>query len=159
MAEAKGKPAPPPFDDFLVYGPIMHKSEGRRMVVLVHRLEKRRTSMSYARYLMSTSLGRVLLKSEHVDHKDDNKLNDVISNLQILTPLENSKKSARPRTMVQLTCSFCSKDFERRKGQEPALRPDYKNTYCSRKCLGSAWQKAQAKVGFKAPNVGRPRKT
>lgn len=49
--------------------------------------------MTYARWLMQEHLGRKLEPWEHVDHKDENRLNDLIENYQILTLAENTRKS------------------------------------------------------------------
>jgi hypothetical protein len=131
-----------PYDEYVVYGPILHKSEQRRMVVLIRASDGYRTSTSYARYLMSVHLCRCLNYNEHVDHKDDNKLNDDISNFQILTPKENRSKSARPKTMIELRCDICDEIFFRRKGN---CHKGYKHTFCSRTCNGIHWQRTNAR--------------
>ena len=43
------------------------------------------------RYVMERHLGRELKYSEHIHHKDRNKLNNSIGNLQIMTQSEHSK--------------------------------------------------------------------
>lgn len=65
-------------------------TEQRRMVQLASGKEQK--TISYARYLMSVKLGRELRPDETVDHIDNNKLNDDINNLQILTWKENIDK-------------------------------------------------------------------
>ena len=45
------------------------------------------------RYLLAVKLGRYLTDEEQVDHIDDDKTNDNIDNLQILTVKENAVKS------------------------------------------------------------------
>ena len=49
--------------------------------------------MSYARWLMTQYLQRRLAPDEHVDHINDNSLDDRIENYQLLTPAENNSKS------------------------------------------------------------------
>jgi hypothetical protein len=138
MPVRRAQLGPPPFEGFLVYGPTLHKGEGRRYVFLVDPNDKHhRTTLSYARYLMSVHLGRRLDRTEEVDHKDNNRLNDTLDNLQILTPLANHQKSAKPRTFVDLTCTFCRKVFKRRKGNEPAPNR-VKVSYCNHKCKADA---------------------
>lgn len=106
-----------PYQDYWMYI-VLHKGENRRMVNLIKIMDtKERTTISYARYLMSVHLGRFLEKDEHVDHIDDNKLNDVLSNLQILTPEQNKIKqeqlySSINSKYVQLNCSYCNKVFD-----------------------------------------------
>ncbi len=112
-------------------------SEPRRTVILV-RYDNSRTSTSYARYLMSCHLGRYLGDDEYVDHINDDKLDDRIDNLQILSPAENVSKSSR-KTYLRCICPVCEKEFEVAKkrtflsgcGNKP-----YQN--CSRSCGGRA---------------------
>jgi len=54
----------------------------------------------WARYKLEKKLGRPLRADETVDHKDEDKTNDRISNLQVLTLAENSTKSADPKYII-----------------------------------------------------------
>ena len=86
-----------PFDEPIakVYGPYVVTPNGgppRRQVV-IHLHSGRRTSMSYARWQMTQHLGRKLDPTEHVDHVNENPLDDRIENYQLLTPAENARKS------------------------------------------------------------------
>lgn len=65
--------------------------EGRKTIALVEYGGKR-TSTAYARYLLACHLGRFLKREEHVDHIDNDKSNDEIGNLQLLSPEENRSK-------------------------------------------------------------------
>lgn len=103
-----------------------------RRVVLLQKKDGTRTSTSYARYIMSVALGRYLTNEEEVDHIDDDKLNDVISNLQILTPKENRAKN-RTKTYVELLCPGCNTPFIREKNQTHLSKGGYFSS-CSRKC-------------------------
>ena len=109
-------------------------SEPRRVVLLV-RNDGTKTSTSYARYLMSSHLGRYLNKDEHVDHIDNDKMNDVIENLQILTQKENNAKG-RSRTYIELQCPICNKMFSREKRQITHKLKNGKTPTCSRRCGG-----------------------
>ncbi len=75
---------------------ITHKKEGRRYVVLVRR-DQTKCCTSYARFLMSVKLGRRLRKEEQVDHIDEDKTNDSVDNLQIITQKDNLHKNAKFR--------------------------------------------------------------
>ena len=78
------------FEPYLLYDPVLHKKENRYYVYLINPFNKKdRTSTSYARYLFSVKLGRRLSSTEEVDHIDNNKLNDELSNLQVLSPEKN----------------------------------------------------------------------
>lgn len=95
------------------YGPYLRSFENgsrpRRQVILM-RVNNTVTSMSYARYLMEDNLGRELLPDEHVDHVDNDPLNDVVENLQILSPAENNRKSNVGKW--QDTCSRGHSDWK-----------------------------------------------
>ena len=105
--DSKSSPAPKPFEGYRIYGPYLSKKEQRRMVALVS--DKHRTTMSYARYLLSVKLGRRLLESEEADHIDDDKTNDHINNLQILTQKENLEKAKPPEIIC--VCPMCDETF------------------------------------------------
>ena len=69
-------------------------SEGRKTLSLYNSHEDR-SSTQYARYLISVHIGRFLEPSEHVDHIDNDKKNDDMSNLQVLTLAENNIKNTQ----------------------------------------------------------------
>jgi hypothetical protein len=119
------------FIQYKVYGPIYHKRIDRYMIHLVS--SERRTSMTYARYLMCIKEGRWLNMDEHVDHINDDRLDDRIENLQILSQLENNRKSAKGRTMVELSCPRCNKIFTRERRQTHIVKGGNPST-CSRSC-------------------------
>lgn len=122
-----------PFEGYKLYV-VLHKKEGRRManLVKINTNSKDRTTMSYARYLMSVHLGRFLTDDEHVDHKNDDKLDDRIGNFQILTQAENSAKYhvLHPKSMTDLICPECNTSFQI-ESRNFKFKP---NACCSRKC-------------------------
>lgn len=135
----KRKSGESPFNDFWVYGPILHKTEGRYFVYLVNKKTGEKTSTSLARYKMSIHLGRILTNNEFVDHIDENKKNDSLENLQILTRKENNEKSRLHRKtkkqMVKLCCPGCGCEFERERRQTHLSKNNVFTT-CSRSCGG-----------------------
>ena len=80
-----------PFASDWKLGYLQKNREGRNIVCLVNN-NKERTTIAYARYLMSVKLGRYLTADESVDHIDNDKTNDSLDNLQILEPLQNIQK-------------------------------------------------------------------
>lgn len=72
---------------------ITTNDEGRRLVIFIQN-GKPVHGTPYARYLMAVKLGRFLRDDEQVDHIDNDKTNDAIENLQILTQTENIRKYA-----------------------------------------------------------------
>lgn len=137
-----GKKGEYPYDKYYVYV-VFHKKEKRNYAILCP-IDKtsglKRTSVSYARYLMSVKLGRFLLPTEQVDHIDDDKQNDDVSNLQILTNIENVSKECKHRKqsigtlMVRLKCPVCGREFIRRKGLTHLTKNRGNVTTCSRNC-------------------------
>ncbi len=119
-----------PFKGYKLYI-VFHKKMKRRMACLVSK--KNRTTISYARYLMSVHLGRKLKKTETVDHINEDKLNDSLENLQILSNADNIKKSAKGRAMATLKCPVCSNFFTKEKRQTHLIKGG-NPTCCSRKC-------------------------
>ena len=113
-----------PFDQYYIYK-IFHKNEQRYYICLTSiNDEKIRHTISYARYLMSVKMGRFLTDEETVDHIDNDKLNDSIDNLQILSLADNNRKEANRigKKMVILMCPNCHKIFERCRHQSNICR-------------------------------------
>lgn len=127
-----------------VNGPYTHTTgrlAGRKYVSITYD-DGTRTSMLYSRWLMQEHLGRTLLTSEHVDHKDEDPTNDTLNNLQILSLSENSKKSARLRrsiTYVTITCPVCGDEAVKQKRHVDHNKKLGKaGPYCGRRCAGKA---------------------
>lgn len=80
-----------PFASSWKRGYLQKNREGRTIVCLFNS-NKDRTTIAYARYLMSVKLGRLLEATEEVDHIDNDKSNDSIENLQLLSGAENRQK-------------------------------------------------------------------
>jgi hypothetical protein len=121
------------YEGYKIYGPYGSR---RKIVALVS--PNHRTTMSYARYLMSLHLGRTLTADEEVDHIDDDCTNDVIENLQLLTPQGNLEKQAatKVKNMVTLICPNCGVEFTRdRRFTHLRSNSKQKNpSCCSRSC-------------------------
>lgn len=101
---------------------------------------KHRTTITLAKYRLSKHLGRILKRHEEVDHKDGNKTNDAIGNLQILTKLQNLKKQQveanRTKTMRTLKCPVCRIRFIREARQLNSKLDAGRKPCCSRQCGG-----------------------
>lgn len=124
-----------PFNDYNGY--IVINPENRKNVCLVHKHTKKRTTVSFARYLMSVKENRILSKEEHVDHIDGNKTNDAIENLQILSIKENNvkkiKETGRTEKMVELKCPGCETIFSRPVRSSHIIKKGHYSA-CSKKC-------------------------
>lgn len=135
-----------PFKEVWRKGYLRKGKDGRKRVDLVS-WPHARTTVSYARYLLSVKLGRLLTENEEADHIDQDKTNDSLENLQVLTIDEHKAKTKEELsglTMVACTCPFCGAEFERRLGQTGR----YKNTFCSRSCNVKFSQANGKWVGF-----------
>lgn len=87
---------------------------------------------------MSVKEGRILSPEEQVDHIDNDKLNDSIENLQILSAKENRDKESYciGREMVLLRCPNCGTIFERERGETFLGKGSGNFTACCRSCSG-----------------------
>ena len=121
-------------------------SQGRNTVIL-YNSHSNRSSVSLARYKMAVYLKRFLLKEEHVDHKDGNKINDNINNLQILSLVDNNRKT-HSVNRAELTCPVCAIKFTPKRNQFWK-----KERCCSRKC--GTIKAAKTKAIKKETNHGR----
>lgn len=126
-----------PYDDYYLYK-VYHKNENRNYAVLIPKDKTsglKRHTIAFARYLVATNLKRFLTKDEEVDHIDNDKSNDIIENLQILSREENISKYAtyHGKKYVELRCPICKKLFELPKGQS-YLQKHSKYNCCSVEC-------------------------
>jgi uncharacterized protein (DUF1330 family) len=98
------------------------------------------------RLAMEHYVGRLLERHEHVHHRDENKWNNDRANLVIVTNSEHGRLHgiARRTPDIALTCSFCHREFRRRFHQRPKVK-GYKKAYCSRRCMGKAFWKRDAR--------------
>lgn len=128
-----------PFAGHKAYGPYLSKSENRKVVVLVPNGDNglaRKTSISYARFIYSCSIGKPVEDRFEVDHIDGSKLNDDISNLQLLSKNDNIRKShPGSSSIVELECPICKESFLIRRGNTHLI-PSRKgnSTCCSKAC-------------------------
>mgnify|MGYP000004505542 FL=1 len=124
-----------PYNNDWKNGYLVVNGENRKTLILYNK--GKRSSTSYARYIVATSIGRYLLDTEHVDHIDNDKTNDNLENLRIVSGSENNQKEAnkRGRLLVEIKCPICSKLFTRRRGNTHLVnsRKSFL-TFCSVEC-------------------------
>jgi len=90
-----------------------------------------KSTITYARYLMLSKVK----SHEVVDHKDEDKTNDKMSNLQVLTRAENTAKTtkhlAKGRRTETRYCGYCGKEIQREiRTRKTGL------VFCSKQCNG-----------------------
>ena len=96
-------------------------------VVLEHRL------------VMAEHLGRMLLTREVVHHKNGNRRDNCIENLELTTPEAHIETHRLPAEMITIVCANCGVSFEKKASIIRGRRKNgAKNAYCSRACIGKA---------------------
>lgn len=134
-----------------VHGPYKRR-DGRQIVIVVEDDDVNgcvtRRTISYPKWLLELQLGRKLDPDlETVDHIDSNFDNNNLDNLRIMPRKEHSTEDTRRVKLVQFTCPWCQKDFER----SPRLvrdkaRKNKAGPFCSRACAGKYSRKLQLKL-------------
>ena len=130
-----------PFRSNWRYAYLGFSTENRRMVYLFNS-ENDRTTISFARYLMTCKLGFFIPEGYEVDHINDDKTDDRIENLQVLTKEDNTFKQHYNYVMFEqlnyiVTCNCCDIAFvitDREMKMKVAKNLQY--MFCSRSCAG-----------------------
>ena len=118
-----------------IYGPYVGKDNRKRVVLLLE--NGKLTTKSYARFLLGD-----LSSIETADHIDENKSNDDISNLQILSLTDNIKKNLLARNIFIpiefFDCPICASIFYRelRVIKHNQNKQGKEGPFCSRSCAG-----------------------
>lgn len=127
-----------PFRSLYECGYTYVDSENRKRVNLVLNGETV-NNITYARYLMCVKIGYILPTELEVDHKDNDKTNDDINNLQILTKEDNLLKQEYHYVMNQVNygfhCANCLTPFiltEREVNMR--LKQKVEMAFCNRSC-------------------------
>ena len=96
---------------------------------------------SYPRLLMELTLGRPLLKTEDVHHKDENPLNNNIENLEVIDHVEHEKQHMLEKLIKcppkyydkEMICPVCEKIFTWTARQQCSYKSRTKTTAKTRK--------------------------
>jgi hypothetical protein len=128
-----------PFKSLWNKGYLQLHESGRKYICLFNS-NIDRTIISYARYLMCVKIGYILSDEFEVDHIDDDKTNDDIDNLQILTREQNALKEYyryinEEQKSYGYLCASCENPFiltERETKMRLAKAQEL--AFCSRSC-------------------------
>lgn len=128
-----------PFKSIWKNGYLLTNPENRQNVCLVN--DSARTTISYSRYLICIKLGYMLSNEYEVDHIDNDKTNDDINNLQVLTKQQNiEKENLRYLTYNQVRCgyhcAYCELPFIVTEREKKMKIKQSKTglAFCSREC-------------------------
>lgn len=96
-------------------------------------------SMSYTKYIYTSYYKCDIAKGDEVDHINNDKMDDRIENLQVISKRQNNSKKKQCKTFVEIICPVCGNKFifdKRNLSTHP-------NPCCSRRCGGikSHWGK------------------
>lgn len=119
------------YEDYVIYGPYRDSKTGREIVVLIGTAY--RTTMSYPRYLMSRHLGRPLAQGEEVDHINDDRSDNRLENLQLLSRADNMAKRSTGQAFNWFSCAQCGSQFSRSKQRQFRTAAKYPPC-CTRSC-------------------------
>lgn len=97
------------YDNYLIYGP--YDPNRRLRLVMVDKVNGRKTSISYAKYLMEVHLGRYLKSDETVDHIDNDYTNNYISNLRVISRSRHAYEDVLRNKPNKVHCEYCGKVF------------------------------------------------
>lgn len=132
------------YPNHFINGPYINNKDTFYVMIRDKATNKTITKV-YARYLMEVHLGRYLLSTEVVHHKDRNKANNDISNLILhsnTTEHMVSEHSYNPAGK-EFVCPECKKLFKLTADQVAHFKSRQKRKkvsgpYCSHQCTGSA---------------------
>lgn len=120
---------------------IVNKGDYKYAIVRDHPNRTKNNYVLLHRVIVENHIGRVLTNDEIVHHKDENKSNNDISNLEIMDIITHGRlHNATGRTMVNLTCPNCSNSFIRERRQTHLVKGGNPSC-CSRRCRGKLYNK------------------
>jgi hypothetical protein len=115
-----------------------NKPDGRKIMTLVAS-DGSRTTIQYARYLMSNVLDRPITNIEVVHHLDGDWTNDDLSNLEVIALSEHSKLH-NTNGAEYFYCPCCMTPFElsgkRLSAAKYRLKKNKSQVFCSKHCAG-----------------------
>lgn len=123
------------YSEYKIKGPYLRK-DGRKHMCLVHKLNSKKLTVSYPKYLVECYLDKYLTKNETIDHIDGDKTNDTLSNFRVIDRSQHCREDSTINLDIEAICVFCNKEFCI-KGSKRCQRNRKKSgPFCSRTCSG-----------------------
>lgn len=124
---------------------IVSKGEYNYAVVKEHPYAIDHGYVLHHRIVVENHLGRVLDPKEIVHHLNEDKKDNRIENLRVMTSLEHNKLhgSQKLRKKARIQCPYCSCVFIRNHSQTHLGKGYGKYTFCSRKCSAKFYRLTQ----------------
>lgn len=124
---------------------IYKQKDGRKFIVYKGE-DNKYHSKAYARYLMEQHLDRKLTNEEEVHHKDHNKMNDVIENLEVKNKTTHRREHNIKPIIIE-HCYICGSniivDSRKRANHYRSKNKNPDKWFCSKHCSGIFGQKEQ----------------
>ena len=124
---------------------IYKQKDGRKFIVYKGE-DNKYHSKAYARYLMEQHLGRKLTNEEEVHHKDHNKMNDAIENLEVKNKTTHRREHNIKPIIIE-HCYICGSDIivnsRKRANHYRSKNKNPDKWFCSKHCSGIFGQKEQ----------------
>jgi len=115
---------------------LVKKGDYVYAVVPEHPNATKRGYVLHHRIVMENLLNRLLTVDEIVHHKDENKKNNNIANLELMSRADHQRLHASTGiTYVTLVCAECGSNFTKEKR---LIAKSTKSPKCSRRCNGLA---------------------
>jgi len=97
------------------------------------------------RIVMENYLGRVLGSREVVHHKNKNKKDNKIENLELMTATEHARHhgSEKGRRVARISCPQCKTKFTRKYSSTHLSRKNQSATFCSKKCSSKFYRQIE----------------
>ena len=129
---------------------IYKQKDGRKFIVYKGE-DNKYHSKAYARYLMEQHLGRKLTNEEEVHHKDHNKMNDVIENLEVKNKTIHRREHNIKPIIIE-HCYICGSDIivdsKKRANHYRSKNKNPDKWFCSKHCSGIFGQKSNRTGNF-----------